>query len=362
MDFDTLKYRAFAWLNKKLNEAPIGTLLAKGAMPSSVQVMRDLFAGQPLAAFLSYDSFNDEGLFVSTDGPSVKKAVRIYAFGFLLSLAHRLGPDEVAGLAADMDLALPEGYVLQAISSRLGVDGELQSMVCVTAAAGASVADMVALRAIYEAKFADYSITSARITPDDLLGFVAKAFDQKSAKPYDDEHVIAEQCSMVGVDIVPGKVSLVTGEGASFRDFYLYTPRCYGMKGVVPFFAITPSFVNSMQFIAVVNAFKKDGGIKGQFTFAEIQEPGIEPTAAGVFVRAGWLIERDVYNAHLSLLSLFPMGLNGFMAEQYLRLKRWRPFIPSHLRAILPLPFQANAVAAPAQTNVHFLSKEAVSA
>lgn len=73
-------------------------------------------------------------------------------------------------------------------------------------------------------------------------------------------------------------------------------------------------------------------------------------TLEKLFQGGGWLIEQDRYNAHMTFLSLLPMGINQALSSLMLSQRRWRPFTHEQLVNLLPLPYQANKAAISAFT------------
>lgn len=340
---DRLKYRAIRWLLEKLYERPAGFLLADGAIPASIQAMDMLFENRPLAAFLPYEVFTDEGLFKSVNGSKLQRAHTIFSFAFALKVPHRLQAVQARALAQVIEASLPSHYVLQVISARLpGDEDQYTALVCLTAPDDTPRSSVLAVRDVYEAVFYDFDIAVERLDPDSLLRFVCQAFDSEAAAPYNDHDLICDQCAFSGVGITPQGIELRNAENVPFRVLHLYTPRRYGMGDPIPLLQIFPAIINDLRFIAQFVGTRDADGLAGQFVFAEIAEVGEGSHAPDVFASRGWLIEKDVYNAHLSFLSLFPMAVSATMAKQLLRLRRWRRFNAEHVQAILPLPFQAN--------------------
>lgn len=357
---DRLKYRGIHWLLEKLYERPAGVLIAEGAIPASIQAMDMLFENRPLAAFLPYEVFTDDGLFKTVNGTKRQNSQTIFSFGFALNIPHRLQVAQARALAQGIEDALPEQYTLQVMNARLpGDEDRYSAFVCLTAPDNAPREDVLKLRETYENLFADFEISADRFTPDAIMGFIGQAFDTVPAAAYDDHQIIASQCSFAGVKITLENVQLRTEDGNIFRELYLYSPRCYGLKGTIPLLGIFPAIINELHFITQYAGRRTESGFVGQFVFAELTEPGKPSKAPSVFSGAGWLMERDVYNAHLSLLSLFPMAISATMAGQMVRLKRWRAFSANHVRAILPLPFQANMQAADASGAVVAFKRDA---
>lgn len=358
---DRLKYRGLRWLLEKLYERPAGFLIAEGAMPASIHAMDRLFQNRQLGAFLPYEVFTDEGLFKSVYGKKFSKPYTVFSFALALKMSHRLEASQARAMALVIEQALPPRYVLQAITARLpGEDNSYTALLCLTAPNNTPRDVVLSVRDRIEDLFHDFDMTAERLDPNALLQFVNQAFDLDTSMPYDDHALISSQCGFVGVNITPQGVELKDADGDVFRHLHLYTTRRYGMgPQPIPFLSVFPSLVNDLHFIAQFVGIRDDHGLIGQFVFADITEPGEVSQAQNIFASRGWLIEKDVYNAHLSFLSLLPMAVSVPMAAQFISLKRWRRFSDTQVQAILPLPFQAN-VSQPASAGavVHF-KKEA---
>lgn len=337
---DRAKYRFLLWLREKLYERPAGYMLRDGVVPPSIQKINSFFAGKPMGIFLPYEVYTDECLFLQDD--SVGLAMELTVF-------HRLRFDVAAELQQELLQLLPDSYFCQLQLAKLGETGRYRVLLTVTG--HKDMADrkmLVDLRGQIVELCLGFGITASNLQPEGLLTLVNGLFDDEShyqASGYDNNVLIKNQAGHSSVSIRDGRIVL-SEEGCVFREILVSQARCFGFNEPQPLQGLYPVLMYSGKVFLSLNFRKEGKAIEGQFVVFELVAPGDEAALPGVFSRHEWLLECDRFNTHLTVLSALPLGISPGLYPYLKEARRWRPFAPHQVCALMPLSYMPNDVAA----------------
>ncbi len=329
---DRLKHRVSVTLSNWLYEASVGHRLKNGELPASIHRMRNYFEKRELASFLPYEVYSDEGLFLNEGSLSA---------AFFLRTKTRLDENHVSAVAHQIVNEIPVGSWLQLQYFNTGLEAEAYDCVLsLNFNENTPVNDVSGWVNTLEAGFSAIGIQIEPLTPDSLLELLSRFFNEPSSS-YDDQDIIKNQKGRVHLNILPGVIELAREETAC-QKFTAFTIRHTGARRQVPLAHLVPALLGNVRGVLSLGLrHEADGMAVAHFGYLGIGE-GTPATWKTLFSRAGWLIEQDKYNTHVSFLAALPMGLDSELGLVLEKTQRARRYTAQSLVGLLPLPYVAN--------------------
>lgn len=329
---DRLKHRVSVTLANWLYEASVGFRLKNGELPASIHRMRNYFEKSELASFLPYEVYSEDGLFLNEGSVSA---------AFFLRTTSRLDENHVSVVARQLINEIPDGSWLQLQYFNTGLEEEAYDCVLsLNFPEKTPVSEALDWAKTLESSFSEIGVQIESLTPATLLALLSRLFNEPESE-YDDKDIIKNQKGRVQLNILPGVIELAH-EGGVCRQLTAFTIRHTGAPRQVPLAHLVPALLGSVRGVLTLNFCQgSEGMFLAHFGYLGVGE-GSPATWKTLFSRAGWLIEQDKYNTHVSFLAALPMGLNSELGAVLEKTQRARRYTAQSLVGLLPLPYVAN--------------------